>query len=213
MDLKQYETLSILTNKWRGDNAYLKQLQEAKATITFIEAPKVYCAADLEHWCIGMASEFNELFDALIHLDVIGVEEELADIMWYATKFATVLEIPMVAQTDLGVYYYDNLVHAVSRFIDDIKKLNIYNRPMKADGDDEKVINQKNFEERLQKIISICYNFTASNGVYGAKVNLPQALDRNIDKLMRKRYPNGYSDVAANNRNLIAERAALEGKD
>lgn len=154
---------------------------------------------DTAHMCIGMSSELNELRDAYNSGDKIAIAEELADIMWYAVNLATIRKISIdnaYQATEIG-YRYDDIEYAVSKLNDACKKFIVYNDRKK-----------ETLEIKwLNEIIKICYNFYFGFG----HIDLPTALQRNIDKLHNVRYKNGYSDEAAQNRDIAAERKALEG--
>lgn len=155
-------------------------------------------AADIGHMLVGMSSEINELYDAINSGDPVAIAEELADIMWYAVNLATIRKIN-IQEFGVGVEFgYHDLVYAISKLNDASKKFMVYNDRKKEQLE----------IKWLNRVVEICYNFAP----YGAYVDLPSALERNIIKLHEVRYKNGYSDEAAQNRDLTAERKALEGK-
>lgn len=154
-------------------------------------------AADIGHMLVGMSSELNELHDAIMSGDPVSIAEELADIMWYAVNLATIRKIK-IQEWSTVEFGYNDLVYAVSKLNDASKKYMVYNDRKKEQLE----------IKWLNRVIEICYNFAP----YGSYVDLPSALDRNIHKLHNVRFKNGYSDEAAQNRDIAAERKALEGK-
>ncbi len=205
MDLRTYQEKAIRTMKYLGTHSLLYEAYHYKFIINQENAPKVACRWDHAHMVIGMSSELNELDDAIRKEDLVNIEEEVADIMWYAANEATLAKISIVAQLDLGTFYYTDLVHAISDYNDLLKKFIVYGRE----------ILEHARAEKLQKIVTICYNF--SGMMIGSKIafttiDLPKALSRNIAKL-EARYPDKFTDEAANNRDLDKERKALEGND
>lgn len=204
MDLLTYQQKAIITNKWLTEDenlvATLRNKKEAKLWVTPREAPAYACSLDIAHMCMGMSSELNELYDAVESKDRTGVKEELGDVMWYVVNLASMRVVSITVQYDVGVYEYKHLVHAISKLVDIEKKLIIYNKPQEDFVDEEIAA--------INRIIEICANFQFSNSY--AKLMLPEILDVNINKLQKVRYKLGYTDEAALNRNLEAERKELE---
>lgn len=165
--------------------------QEANRTIKYLGDHRL----DLAHMMMGFCSEHNELHDAITKFDVPNVGEEVADHCWYGANYATIQGIPIVENHGTAIYNYNDLVVAVSKLADLVKKYVVYNKP----------IDPIKEQQYLQRIFDVCYNFYDM----GIRVDLPRALQNNIDKL-RKRFPDKYSDELAQNRDLAAERAEIE---
>jgi NTP pyrophosphatase (non-canonical NTP hydrolase) len=69
-----------------------------------------------------------------------------------------------------------------------------------------KDIDWVNVEEELADILWYIVNFATLN-----QLNLTQAMENNINKL-KVRYPEKFSEVLAENRDLVKERATLENR-
>lgn len=203
MDIQTYREKAIRTMKYLGDHPLIQDSIKHNFVISLENAPKVACRWDHAHMIIGMSSELNELQDAILKEDLINIEEEIADIMWYTVNEATLSKISIVAQLDISTFYYNDLVYAISDYNDLLKKFIV----------NGKEILEHARAEKLQKIVTICYNFSGmmiGNKISFVNIDLPKALGRNIAKL-EIRYPEKYSDNSANNRDLDKERKALEG--
>mgnify|MGYP001562923263 CR=1 FL=1 len=170
MKFEEYQKLSIRTNKWLS-------------SIQF----------DVAHMLLGMNGEINELNDALESVDKVNQAEELADIAWYVSNYASIRNLHLDESKALLVRGdYNGLVYQISTLTDIAKKWIIYNKEI--DTTEEQKI--------CQNILSILYHFDI-------EINFSKALQNNIDKL-KKRYPEKYSDENAQNRDLAAERKELE---
>lgn len=88
------------------------------------------------------------------------------------------------------------IVTEAGEFIDVLKKLTIYSKP----------VDRVNLVEELG---DIAWYIALACRTLG--VSLEEVMDRNISKLTT-RFPEKFTEAAAMNRNLDAERAALEGK-
>lgn len=155
---------------------------------------------DLAHMCLGMCSELSELSDAFSKNDDINASEELADIMWYLGNYATtrgiLLNLP--EDTDKNAVLYDEMLDWYIHELSDISKKYIaYNKNI-------------NSENELFLINGILYKISIlfSDILLNAP-SLLKALENNINKL-KVRYPEKFTEEAALNRNLVAERIELE---
>lgn len=171
MKFSEYTLLSTRANKWLSSSQF-----------------------DLAHALIGMASELNELQDAIASGDKINKSEELSDIAWYLSLYVNVRNITLQEPTyGHGGANFNSLIRYVSLLTDLAKKWIIYS----------KEIPQEIEREYAQLILGILANFDDED------CDFEKGLQNNIDKLM-KRYPEKYSDELAQNRDLIAERKELE---
>jgi hypothetical protein len=166
------------------------------------------------HASIGMASELGEVAQALdkVDRDPVNLLEECGDVLWYVTVAIDALRFDpewylysSSHPTDILLLRgnsakfvqqnHNNLVSAVSLFADLIKKSILY----------DKKIMKKDYENVINDIVVatecllLAYNYT-----------LADAMQRNSDKLA-KRYAGGYSNEKAIQRDVAAERKALEG--
>lgn len=203
MDLRTYQHKAIVTNRWMSTDpgiiASLFEKQQAKVWVTAEEAHLFACPLDLAHMSMGMCSELVELEEAIEARDRTNVEEELGDIMWYAVNFASMRRIQIQAQLDVGYFNYKHLVKATSTLTDLIRRITIHEGKKAPD---------QTVAAKLQHLVEVCYNFDFSSNY--AKIDLPRALDKNIAKLHDVRFKMGYSLEAFENRDLDAERKALE---
>lgn len=150
------------------------------------------------HMLIGMTSELEELQEALAKKDAINVSEEVTDWTWYGSNLANMFDLPVVVQYDVSTFSFNHLVNVTSAINGAVKKFIAYNKP----------VDKEELQKLLQYGFNVCANFYDS----GIKVNLEEAMGRNIAKL-KARFPEKFSDEKALNRDLDKEREVLEGKD
>lgn len=151
---------------------------------------------NLCHMALGMASELEELQDAIRKKDEVGMEEELADWSWYAFNYANLRKFDLVIQHDLGYFNFNHLMIVTSKFCTVVKQIIAYGKAKHPQ--DEYFF--------LQTGVNAVFNFY-ENGIYP---NMERALDRNIAKL-KARYPEKFDPEKALNRDLDKERKTLEG--
>lgn len=144
---------------------------------------------NLSHMVEGMNSELSELDDA--H-DFVNEQEELADIMWYTGGYCTWRNIDLERISLLSTTTTRSLAWYIQELTDLVKKFTAYNKP----------IDTVKESEYLSSIV--CW-IKQRLGEQSFNV----AIKNNIDKL-RVRYPEKFSDEAAQNRDLDAERRELE---
>jgi NTP pyrophosphatase (non-canonical NTP hydrolase) len=158
-------------------------------------------SANCSHMVIGMFSEINELTDAINRGDRVNIIEEVGDFSWYFFNYCTIRKINLLLPLKPELHLLSDLTYYASKLSDTVKKFLIYN----------KEINKE--EERLycEFILECLFGFAyVSPDREVFQIDLHDAFQRNIDKL-EARYKNAtYSDAAAVNRNLNAERAELE---
>lgn len=170
----------------------------------------------LLHAGLGMSSELSELIDAYANgdnnaPDWVNVAEEGLDCNWYCTVAVNALgfdheeiskfekdgpdhpQIEKHSITALGGAIAA-LTCCVGDFNDQIKKHLFYGREL-------------NLEKMKQSLQQICMAIAGICFVSGTTIE--QGRETNIAKL-RKRYPDKFTEDAALNRNLEAERKILE---
>jgi len=152
------------------------------------------------HMALGIYTELGELYTALHHtqkdIDEVNVREELGDIMWYIANMATLIDYPLMEVTAGNhTFGFNELFKQSTVLADVIKKHMAYGKEL----DVQKVTDE------LFLLNIMCHNFYDM----GIKVDLHLAMEKVIAKL-RIRYPEKFTAEAALNRDLDAERSALE---
>lgn len=159
------------------------------------------------HMVVGIVSELNELEDAIEKGDKVNIGEEVADCCWYISnlcdmggiRFTHLLQNEEIVATEevndstiiSSLYYYS------SKLQDTFKGYLAYGK-----------------EPDITEVYDRCFFLVnALNKIMlNHELDLDEYLDKNIKKLM-KRFPDKFSETAAVNRDLKAERAILEGKE
>jgi NTP pyrophosphatase (non-canonical NTP hydrolase) len=148
------------------------------------------------HMECGMLTEAGELVDQIKkhfaygkELDVVNLQEEWGDFMWYYANYLTIFKINFMPEYERK--------QEESRIYDKVKKL----------------IKEKEFTE-MEAIADFIVNNSNSLRHYmpyiGHLIGEPEKmLQMNIDKL-RKRYPEKFDSNLAINRDTDAERVILE---
>lgn len=147
---------------------------------------------NLSHMVEGMGSELSELDDAQATGDRVNIAEEMADIMWYVAGYCTWRNYDLMIVCSLNNKAYKSLSWYVHELTDLVKKFVAYN----------KIIDPTKEMAYIGAIVFWCQEVLGEQG-------FNVAIKNNIDKL-RVRYPEKFSDEAAVNRNLDAERRELE---
>jgi NTP pyrophosphatase (non-canonical NTP hydrolase) len=174
---------------------------------------------DALHMVLGLSSELEELEKALTSPssrmfkdenaeedeDVVNIGEELTDLLWYACNYATQNKLNLDwdllhlmcndSQDELMFDEHSNMIIQCVGILCDIEKKYL------AYG---KVINSGRQLETTQKLIAHILDFYR---VFD--IDAKQAMQNNIDKL-KVRYPEGWSEDSALNRDIDAERKELE---
>lgn len=159
--------------------------------------PTMQYEIDLLHTAMGLVTEVAELFESVIkegEEDLVNRKEELGDITWYlAVGFKALGEEFQFAEPsqELGA----DLITCVGAFMDMQKRAFFYNEPY----DREAAFNL------LKKIAGAVAYIAVEGGFLFEDV-----FDANIANLT-KRFPDKFTEYAAVNRDLDAERTALEG--
>jgi len=134
--------------------------------------------------------------------DVVNVKEELGDIMWYIAEVASALgyEPPATWEEFYGLASCHKPpcifgLHAAGEMLDMLKKYKAYGKPWKNEV----------WGGLLAAVVAGVME--TADEIWG--FGMDDVLKTNIAKL-RARYPEGYSDDRAINRDLEAERRVLE---
>ena len=172
--------------------------QEAKRTCPSLGNDKL----DLAHMVLGIGSETEELYKAMLTNDSVNVLEEIIDKIWYIANYCTFrgysleelynkrdsfTDEPWEANTEVEIIKFSKLQDYVKKYI-------AYNKPINTDLEKNAL---KGILWSLDRILE------------QEEFNLETGLDRNIAKL-RERFPQGFSEEKALNRNLTNERKVLE---
>ncbi len=164
-----------------------------------------HLAGDLNHACLGMITEYFELLGTTT---VEHAEEEIGDFFWYVALAATAMDLPLqtvMGTNDINTFQVGDALEkgneprhgfelALGRFTTMVKRLAIYEKPLT-----EEMKRGAFFDLRIMsvKMAVICDQ---------RGVALRTALRLNIEKL-RKRFPDKYSDEAAEAR---ADKGGLD---
>ena len=165
--------------------------------------PSLGTKGDLAHMVMGMVTEITELDDAVTLRDTVNIGEEVADFYWYLMNYITFrkLDIDLKFNKE-NKYRVDSktliygLYNTTAKLVDHTKKFMAYNRTINL-ADEIRLI--RDLDLYLQAIL------------LRRSIDLGVVLQNNVDKLL-KRFPEGYSDEKANNRDLAAELKELEKK-
>lgn len=156
------------------------------------------------HGVLGFVTEHQEFFAAR---DSVETVEEFGDLMWYVVLLADVAHVDL-AEVMESIETPNDLHDALTltfetwlaRCADTGKRWKYYNIPP----------SESALKETVTQLFLYARTFWFMRGSYGSDTS--EALDRNIAKL-KARYPEKFTTEAAANRDLAAERVALEGGD
>lgn len=171
------------------------------------------------HGIIGILTEVGELQDAVKRhviygkpLDVVNLMEECGDIGWYTTLLCSALDVDMSQFDDLFFRNTGTVWQSrqAGELLDQVLTMGEHAGVLqKFCHDIEPVgagLKAGAHADAIRNILGACAAVLNIGGwVWG------HACDRNIAKLSA-RYPEKFTQEAALNRNLGAERAALEGR-
>lgn len=150
------------------------------------------------HMVLGMVSEVDELSNAQDKGDIINIQEELVDILWYASNYALLrkIDISGYAFPRRGLASLEDIALTISKLSDYGKKYLAYKR----------IPNRDNEVRDYFKLLDTLGEFAS---IY--KINLEQGFQNNIDKL-KARFPLKFDMHLAQeeNRDLDKERKELE---
>lgn len=157
---------------------------------------------NLDHMILGLNGEIGELVKCVgtelkLRVDKINLSEELGDIYWYISNYCNFRNLPIPEDVETTLpndMCLDLLIISIAELTDIVKKQLAYGR----------LIEKSKELEIIYNIYIALLLFEKTYEIQGTIVR-----DKNIAKLT-VRYPDKYSDVAALNRNLTAERKTLE---
>lgn len=155
--------------------------------------------ARLMHAAMGLCTESAELLASRVTVNEI---EEVGDVMWYVALLADALGLRLEAFFAEAPKYTEgsplhNVVIQSAEVVDVLKRTTIYGAPL----DEGRII--RSIHEIIANLRRI--SLTYSEGLY-------LAMDRNVAKL-QKRFRHRFTQELALNRDLEAEKKALEGKE
>lgn len=173
---------------------------------------------DMAHMAMGLSSELVELNEAIEKGDLINIEEELVDILWYVSGTIHILKtkrafiLPEVSNYNDNDTYsttrFEFLTCYVSDFTDIPKKMLAYKREVVAGEKPSNASKEFYYESEIDKALyKIVVAVKQMMNTY--KCNFERGLQNNQDKL-RARFPEKFTEEFANNRNLDKERKELE---
>jgi NTP pyrophosphatase (non-canonical NTP hydrolase) len=157
---------------------------------------------NLLHAVTGVLTEIDELLDNNVgDEDIVNVEEEVGDLLWYCAIIGRELQIDY-RQLIVSKKFLDpqesilKITKLSLKLLDPLKKKLFYNKPIDFE-------NFKTIASLLMLHISDYVNFY--------DINIEQCFDKNIAKL-KARYGDKFSSEMAINRDLQTERNILEGR-
>lgn len=156
---------------------------------------------DSAHMIYGMISEIPELLVAVTKHDLVNVQEEISDIMWYLANYCTFVNIKLQdivildgEKDTYGVTRIENVVHFIGELADLKKKELAYKKTF-------------SYEKQVWVLQNLLYQI---NNLYKAyALNIYEGLEKNINKL-KVRFPEKFDEEKAVNRDLVSERKVLE---
>lgn len=169
---------------------------------------------DVLHGCLGISGEVSEIHEAFLNvnfcyksLDTVNLEEEVGDICWYIANISNALNYnanwlrhtTLVEQTKeyaLASFFVKSIKMSVisGKIVDAVKRKIYYNTDL----------NKEELCDNVQELIKLVYGMAHSLGVKVETIH-----SKNIQKLTA-RYGTKFTEDAAKNRDLDAERKILE---
>jgi len=169
-------------------------IKDAARTVRYLDDEK----SDMMHMKLGIYSEIGELVDAFKKnfvygkdLDLVNVGEELGDIAWYLANTLTIM--------DLKIKSFDVMLPRKKQIVFDLGEIIVALEYI-----------MKKYSQGIynSQTIYFCFLLLEEIGrAYG--IDLITCMEKNIAKL-KIRYPEKWTQDLATNRNLDAERSALE---
>lgn len=146
------------------------------------------------HGVLGFVTEFDEFYYTRTHVDMV---EEFGDMMWCVTLLADVANVDL-STIEQPLVLTESVTTWAAKAADIGKRWKYYNIPPS--------------ESALTEAVCQLYVHAREYWIkcVGNDGDISEALGRNIAKL-RVRYPEKFTTEAAANRDLAAERMALEG--
>ena len=199
------------------DSKTYKDLAEKTLSGKFYASDDV-TIQNLLHGAIGMVTEASELVEAVENQDNVNIGEELGDFLWYVSIFERELDFNIdksvviyAEDTVMGTNWTDSYRNEVQRetaikiivdsgkLLDSLKKATFYGRPL------IKLVTP--MTALLNRIVS-----HVSFMLFLSGQTIENSRRVNIAKLSA-RYPDGFSEFFAQNRDLAAELRILSQKD
>lgn len=154
------------------------------------------------HCVDGALTELVEFEEGLIKGDLPNMIEELGDTMFFICIYARLHKIDLYAAFS---DYREVTIETPQKYVDlllrRLIKLADINKGVK--------VNSREFKyDEIETLICTVYH-QVTLLADSLDINMDEILYKNYEKL-KARYPDGYSDHSANNRNLVAEREILE---
>lgn len=204
MNNLEYQKQSIRTLPDLGDRYKRFFITDGVATGAAYDAYKeLSLKLNLSHMTLGVGSELGELVNCTgtelkVRIDHVNLKEELGDIYWYVSNYCYLRNI----STPVGKIVneipeercFELLLHSVGELLNIVKRFVAYNA-----------------EIIISKELEIIYDIYSALNLFESIYKLDGAEIRklNINKL-QKRYPQKFTDEAALNRDIQAERNILE---
>lgn len=158
------------------------------------------------HMVLGFVSESYELAEAVQKEDLVNAGEEIGDKLWYLANYINVneLEFDLEFQKEpVPVSYIGQVDSQGANFFILETELADYDKKWLAYG--------KERDRQKMSIIATKLFYAYNNMLIYMELDPSIVMSRNIAKLLI-RFPDKFTEEDANNRDLIAERAVLEGK-
>ena len=155
------------------------------------------------HSLLGLSTELEELRGALDLLDMPNIIEEIGDMLWYVHILYDVygFSYPEPSHPEVklsSVLSVSHCVTSLSEFIADM--MDLYKRHI--------FYNQELDVDELENMVdAVVYYLEILS--YRSAGSMSEVMEKNIEKLAA-RYPEGFSDYHAVNRDLNKEREILE---
>lgn len=175
---------------------FVKSSERTMATNLYIDSNK---KINLLHSAVGVSTEVGEIAECMRNgrnsdLDVVNLSEELADLVWYLAIPIRDFSFDIDTICEDGSASIDALFILSANYLDMVKKIAFYNKPLLVDD--------------VSKHVKLLYDHVVTIAdKYG--IDLEKSFSNNQDKL-RKRYPEKYDNEKALNRDLYSERKELE---
>lgn len=155
---------------------------------------------DLVHGAIGLSTEAGEL---AMYVDDLNIIEECGDALWYTQLILAIYDKRIEPFTEsFTVMDRSKAILLMAKKSSDI--LDIVKRAFYY-GKGAAGVNHDDVQSLCNDVIHVVHHILASCGS-----NLAECMDKNYRKLMNKRYPNGFGESEAWNRDVDAERKELE---
>lgn len=170
-------------------------------------APNLGSAAkNITHASLGLISEVGEMADMLKRslaygkaFDPVNLVEESGDVLWYVVLLCTQTDHDFEMLLPRALYACD----PIDMMVEDLAQFAgiVATRARQCEMHGMK----HTYTNELRRIVT-----TVEKICRAAGYSIETAMDRNIAKLAR-RYPEGFTEWRALNRDLVGERKVLEG--